>query len=91
MTKPRILADVTEAKGLKFAEMIDQLKKGDMANEAERLLEDAGWLPEPMRTPALLDEPVADPAQDAEAVALPAFLDEESTADGDDGAYAAAA
>jgi len=83
VTKPRILADVAEAKGSKFAEMIDHLKKGDMANEAERLLEDAGWLPEPMRTPELLDAPVAD----EEAAALPAFLeDEEQPVDvGDDG------
>src|SRR3546814_14117944 len=34
VTKPRILADVAEAKGSKFAEMIDHLKTGDMANEA---------------------------------------------------------
>lgn len=52
VTKPRILADVTEAKGAPFAQMIDHLKKPDMAREAERLMEDAGWLPEPMRTPA---------------------------------------
>ena len=75
VTKPRILADVTEAKGPKFAEMIDHLKKGDMASEAERLLEDAGWLPEPMRTPELLDEP--DPLVDAEAADLRADLDGE--------------
>lgn len=31
--------------------MIDHLKKPDMAREAEKLLEGAGWLPEPMRTP----------------------------------------
>lgn len=92
VTKPRILADVAEAKGPKFAEMIDHLKKGDMANEAERLLEDAGWLPEPMRTPILPDEATADPEKNAEAIDLPAFLDdEERAADGDDGAYAAAA
>ncbi|MBU1825650.1 MAG: chromosome partitioning protein ParB, partial [Alphaproteobacteria bacterium] len=53
VTKPRILADVAEARGPQFAEMIDHLKKADMAREAERLLEDAAWLPEPMRTPGL--------------------------------------
>src|SRR3546814_21067206 len=74
VTKPRILADVAEAKGSKFAEMIDHLKKGDMANEAERLLEDASWLPEPMRTPALIDAPADDPAAEIEAATLPAFL-----------------
>ncbi len=55
--KPRILADVTEARGENFAQMIDHLKKADMAREAERLLEDTDWLPEPLRTPEL--EPVA--------------------------------
>src|SRR3546814_5198382 len=36
VTKPRILADVAEARGPQFAEMIDHLKKADMAREAER-------------------------------------------------------
>ncbi|MBB3862516.1 ParB family chromosome partitioning protein [Novosphingobium hassiacum] len=72
VTKPRILTDVAEARGGKFAEMIDHLKKGDMAREAERLLEDSNWLPEPMRTPALVDGLALD-----ETVALPAFLDDE--------------
>ena len=85
VTKPRILADVTEAKGPKFAGMIDHLKKGDMANEAERLLEDAGWLPEPMRTPQLLDALAGDPAVDTEAADLPAFLDDEAQPVDDDG------
>ena len=80
--KPRILADVTEARGENFAQMIDHLKKGDMAREAERLLEDAGWLPEPMRTPEL--DVAAAPVPEATAPAideadseLPAFLAEE--------------
>jgi len=91
VTKPRILADVAEAKGSKFAEMIDHLKKGDMANEAERLLEDAGWLPKPMRTPALLDEPLTESAHEAEATELPAFLEKDETGNEDGDAYAAAA
>ncbi len=53
VTKPRILADVAEARGEQFAQMIGHLKKADMAREAERLLDDAGWLPEPLRTPVL--------------------------------------
>src|SRR3546814_20896210 len=53
VTKPRILADVAEARGPQFAEMIDHLKKADMAREAARLLEDAAWLPEPLCTPGL--------------------------------------
>jgi ParB family chromosome partitioning protein len=51
VTKARLLADVTEARGEPFAGMIDHLKKPDMAREAEKLLEDCDWLPEPLRTP----------------------------------------
>src|SRR3546814_14170289 len=70
------------------------LKKGDMANEAERLLEDASWLPEPMRTPELLDAPADDPAAEIDAAELPAFLDDEVQpvdVDDDDGEAVAAA
>ena len=73
VTKPRILADVAEARGPQFAEMIDHLKKPDMAREAERLLEDSGWLPEPMRTP-VLGECDADGREEEVRSALPAFL-----------------
>jgi len=78
VTKPRILADVAEAKGDQFAGMIDHLKKGDMAREAARLLEDAGWLPEPMRTPILEAQAAPEAANDGDAAELPAFLDEEN-------------
>ena len=48
--------------------------------EAERLLADSGWLPEPLRMPEVDPVlPIADTAADGEA--LPAFLGE----DGDDG------
>src|SRR5579884_1742706 len=50
VTKPRILEAVREAKGEQSAQLIDHLKKADMAKEAERLLEGTGWLPEPLRT-----------------------------------------
>ena len=66
VTKPRIVADVAEARGIQFAEMIDHLKKADMAREAERLLEDAAWLPEPMRTPELDDAEPGNAEDDAE-------------------------
>ena len=49
VTKPRILEAVREAKGEQSVQLIDHLKKGDMAREAERLLEGTGWLPEPLR------------------------------------------
>jgi ParB family chromosome partitioning protein len=51
VTKPRILEAVREARGEQAAQLIDHLKKGDMAHEAERLLEGSGWLPEPLRAP----------------------------------------
>jgi ParB family transcriptional regulator, chromosome partitioning protein len=78
VTKPRILADVAEARGSQFAEMIDHLKKADMAREAERLLEDAAWLPEPMRTPGLDDAERGDAEGDAADGELPAFLAEDA-------------
>ena len=49
VTKPRILEAVREAKGEPSAQLIDHLKKADMAKEAERLLDGSGWLPEPLR------------------------------------------
>ena len=49
VTKPRILEAVREAKGESSAQLIDHLKKADMAKEAERLLDGSGWLPEPLR------------------------------------------
>ena len=38
-----------EAKGEQAAQLIEDLKKADMAREAERLLDGSGWLPEPLR------------------------------------------
>ncbi len=83
VTKPRIIEAVREAKGDATAVLIEHLKKGDMAREAERLLEGTGWLPEPLRLPAAEpgDESIAD---------LPDFLASEEGAEDDD-AYAIAA
>lgn len=86
VTKPRILAAVREGAGERAAQLIDHLKKGDMAKEAERLLADSGWLPEPLR---LIDhdEPTTSDTSEGEAeTALPAFLagedeDEETAED----------
>ncbi len=50
VTKAQILDAVREAKGDAAARLIDHLKKPDMATEAERLLADSAWLPEPLRT-----------------------------------------
>jgi len=69
VTKLRILEAVREANGEQSAQLIDHLKKGEMAKEAERLLEGTGWLPEPLRldAPAIGDESETDEA-------LPDFL-----------------
>ncbi len=84
VTKPRILLAVAEGKDDRTAGLIDHLKKGDMAREAERLLDDAGWLPEPLRTPIIVDLLSASGPQPAaggdDDEALPAFLDEDDAA-----------
>lgn len=73
VTKPRILEAVREGAGERAAGLIDHLKKSDMAKEAERLLADTGWLPEPLR---LVDQD--EPAMNGEGdEALPAFLDDD--------------
>ncbi|MCW5698057.1 MAG: ParB/RepB/Spo0J family partition protein, partial [Bauldia sp.] len=86
VTKPRILEAVREGAGERAAQLIDHLKKGEMAKEAERLLTDSGWLPEPLRLAEI--EPAADTATegDGEPEALPEFLagDDEASADSDD-------
>ena len=76
VTKTHILQAVGEGKGAQAASLIDHLKKDHMAREAERLLADTDWLPEPLRTPVL--EGAGDGEADGEeADALPAFLAEE--------------
>lgn len=67
--KPRILEAVEEGAGAQAAQLIDHLKKGDMAKEAERLLEGSGWLPEPLRQ--------ADTGDQHQNDDLPSFLDED--------------
>lgn len=69
MTKPQILDAVREAKGDDTAEMLESLKKEQMAREAERLVAGTGWLPEPLRASS-------GTAVDTEALPeeLPAFL-----------------
>ncbi len=60
--KARILEAVREAKGEGTAQLLDHLKKGEMATEAERLLKGSGWLPEVLRRSDLV-------AQDGDVVA----------------------
>ena len=82
--KPRILEAVREAKGEQSVQLIDHLKKGDMAREAERLLDGTGWLPEPLR---LVEVDAAEQDAAGEAEALPEFLataEDEAAADAEE-------
>ncbi|SIS91071.1 ParB/RepB/Spo0J family partition protein [Phaeovulum vinaykumarii] len=79
--KARILEAVREAKGEGAAQLLDHLKKGEMAAEAERLLKGSGWLPEVLRRADLIaldDDAIAEgQGEDAGGSAdvdLPAFL-----------------
>ncbi|MEQ9607617.1 MAG: DNA-binding protein, partial [Kiloniellaceae bacterium] len=93
VTKARILEAVREGAGEQAAQLIDHMKKGDMATEAERLLADTGGLPEPLRVADLDGEPVEGGAE-AGNEDLPEFLagdDAESAADGDEEEHLVAA
>jgi ParB family chromosome partitioning protein len=79
--KARILEAVREAKGEGTAQLLDHLKKGEMATEAERLLKGSGWLPEVLRRVDLavrdgeeIAEGQGEDAGEPEDVDLPAFL-----------------
>jgi ParB family chromosome partitioning protein len=72
---------VREAKGEGTAQLLDHLKKGEMATEAERLLKGSGWLPEVLRRADLVAlgggqvaEGQGEDAVQPEDVDLPAFL-----------------
>lgn len=93
VTKPRIIAAVREGAGERAAQLIDHLKKGDMAKEAERLLADSGWLPEPLRLIAH-DEQVERIEAETNEETLPAFLaddEDESCEDEPEGGFRVAA
>lgn len=74
VTKHRILEAVREGAGEQASQLIEHLKKGDMAKEAERLLADTGWLPEPLRPAGGDLAAIAPNAQAPETDAVPAFL-----------------
>lgn len=73
--KARILEAVRDGAGEQAAEMIAHFKKDDMAREAERLLADSGWLPEPLRL--IEEKPLETLAECEEPEALPDFLSSE--------------
>jgi ParB family chromosome partitioning protein len=81
--KARIIEAVREAKGEASAQLIDHLKKPEMAKEAERLLAGTRWVPEPLRSPGA-DRVDRDPPVEAGAEGLPAFLDEGESEDAED-------
>jgi ParB family chromosome partitioning protein len=74
VTKSRILEAVREAKGESSAQLIDHLKKTEMAKEAERLLDGTGWLPEPLR---LAETASASDGSNSTGEPLPEFLDDD--------------
>ena len=81
VSKTRILKAVIEAKGTQAVELIEHMRKLDMAQQAERLLADTGWLPEPLRTSNGEAQIIAETPQESETltsddatVELPAFL-----------------
>jgi ParB family chromosome partitioning protein len=79
VTKTRIVEAVREGAGERAAQLIDHMKKGDMAKEAERLLADTGWLPEPLRLAGADDGASAEPVDNGgDDEALPAFLGRQS-------------
>ena len=77
--KARILEAVTQAKGMDMAELIEGLKKSDMAEQAERLLADSNWLPVPLRTeepfctPGLAEVSSADKSESVIEVDYPGY------------------
>jgi ParB family transcriptional regulator, chromosome partitioning protein len=87
VTKARILQTVAEAKGQCATDRIAHLKKGDMAGEAETLLADTGWLPEPLRTPGR-SEAEAGGTQASEAVVEEMAENDGETAMGEDKGFA---
>jgi ParB family chromosome partitioning protein len=82
VTKSRILEAVREANDDSSAQLIDHLKKSEMAKEAERLLDGTGWLPEPLR---LADIASASDGSDSTGEPLPEFLADDEDEAGESG------
>jgi ParB family transcriptional regulator, chromosome partitioning protein len=80
VAKAQILEAVREAKGEQAAQLIEALKKADMAREAERLLDGSGWLPEPLRVQGG-DASQSASRREADTESLPAFLADDADAE----------
>lgn len=78
--KARILEAVREGRDERSAQLIDHLKKGEMATEAERLLDGSGWLPEPLR-PSAAEIDTTENSETGETADLPAFLGDDDGVD----------
>jgi len=50
--KQQIFEDISEAKGQPHAPALEKQKKGELAEQAERLIAGTGWLPKLLRLPA---------------------------------------
>jgi ParB family transcriptional regulator, chromosome partitioning protein len=81
--KARILEAVRKAKGEASTQLIDHLKKPEMAKEAERLLTGTRWVPEPLRTPDP-NRTAPDLQVEGDAEGLPAFLGDADNEEADD-------
>ena len=72
VTKQGILDAVREGKDEASAQLLDHLKKPEMAKEAQRLLDGTGWLPKPLRLP----DPAEVVAEGEEEEELPDFMNQ---------------
>jgi ParB family transcriptional regulator, chromosome partitioning protein len=81
--KARILEAVRKAKGEASTQLIDHLRKPEMAKEAERLLTGTRWVPEPLRTPDP-NRTAPDLQVEGDAEGLPAFLGDADNEEADD-------
>jgi ParB family chromosome partitioning protein len=81
VTKARIVEAVREAKGETAAQLIEHLKKSEMAERAEGLLAGSSWLPEPLRTPGQATG-APSPVSDVSECSSAGSVGEESAATG---------
>lgn len=81
VNKARILDAVREAKGGGSVQLIDNLKKGEMATEAQRLLAGTPWLPEPLRLPDADTIAAMGKGEEEDGEELPKFLNQEEEDD----------